>query len=101
MSEDTDVRLWTKMYESLNEQDLDESTNDEDIINTAFSTLLYFLAGEGNKVLKDEEWIMYLKNDLNTAITKGIFKPSFEDKQHIKIIQHMDEDEEEASDEES
>ena len=57
------------------------------MINTAFSTLLYFLTGEGDKVLKDSEWMTYLINDINNAMQKGMFKPAFEDKQRIKKLQ--------------
>jgi hypothetical protein len=76
-----DIELWAKLYtESLTEKELSESTTDEDLLNTAFSTLLYFLTGEGKKVLKDSEWMTYLTNDIYSAIYKGIFKPSYEDK---------------------
>jgi len=81
MTQEEKIELWAKMYsESLTEKELSESTSDEDIINTAFSTLLYFLTGESDKVLKDDEWMLYIINDLNNAIQKGMFKPSFEDK---------------------
>lgn len=104
VSEDPQMNMWTKMYtESLTEDELKESTSEEDILNTAFSTILYFLAGEGNAVLKDDEWQLYLINDINNAIQKGMFKPSYEDKQHIKKIQdmHMGESEDEADSEKS
>lgn len=93
--------IWTNMYtESLTEKELSESTSDEDIINTAFSTLLYFLCSEGKIVLNDEEWMLYLINDINNAIQKGMFKPAFEDKQRIKKIQdmHFGKDESEETD---
>ena len=81
---------WAKLYaESLTEQELSESSSDEDMINTAFSTLLYFLTGEGDKVLKDSEWMTYLINDINNAMQKGMFKPAFEDKQRIKKLHDM------------
>ena len=76
-----EINAWAKLYtESLTEKELSESTSDEDILNTAFGTMLYFLCGEGDKVLKDDEWMNYLVNDINSAISKGMFKPSFEDK---------------------
>lgn len=89
-SKHNEINEWARLYtESLSEKELNESTTDEDIINTAFSTLLYFICGEGDKVLKDSEWLNYLINDINAAISKGMFKPSFEDKKHIKQIQDM------------
>lgn len=101
-SEDPQINMWAQMCESLTEDELNESTSDEDILNTAFSTLLYFLCGEGAKVLKDDEWMNYLQNDINTAIQKGLFKPQFEDKQHIKKLGEIrfgkDEDDIEESD---
>lgn len=85
-----DIELWAKLYnESLTEQELSESTSDEDLLNTAFSTLLYFMTGDGKKVLRDTEWMNYLINDMYTAINKGLFKPSYEDKQRIKRLQDM------------
>lgn len=90
ISSNPDIQMWAKLYtESLTEDELKESTSDEDILNTVFSALLYFLAGEGNKVLKDDEWMQYLINDINSAIANGLFKPQFEDKQHIKKIQDI------------
>lgn len=97
-----EINSWAKLYtESLTEKELSESTSDEDILNTAFSTMLYFLCGEGDKVLKDDEWMNYLVNDINSAISKGMFKPSFEDKQHIKKLQQMRLGTNESDDEES
>ena len=85
-----EINEWAKLYtESLTEKELSESTSDEDILNTVFSTLLYFLCGEGNAVLKDDEWVNYLVNDINSAIQKGMFKPSYADKQHIKKLQDI------------
>lgn len=81
-----DIAHYAALVESLTEQELSESISEEDIMNTAFSTLLYFLCGEGDKVLKDDEWMLYLQNDINNAISKGMFKPSFEDKKHIKQL---------------
>ena len=82
-----EINEWAKLYtESLTEQELSESTSDEDLLNTAFSTLLTFMVGDGNKVLKDDEWMNYLENDLNTAIRKGMFKPAFDDKQNLKKL---------------
>ena len=84
------IEEWAKLYvESLTEQELSESSSDEDMINTAFSTLLYVLTGEGDKVLKDSEWMTYLINDINNAMQKGMFKPAFEDKQRIKKLHDM------------
>ena len=94
-----EINEWAKLYtESLTEKELSESTTDEDILNTAFSTMLYFLCGEGDKVLNDDEWVNYLINDINAAISKGMFKPSFEDKQHIKKLQDMRLGEDEVED---
>lgn len=88
MTKKEHIEEWAKLYaESLTEQELSESSSDEDMINTAFSTLLYFLTGEGDKVLKDSEWMTYLINDINNAMQKGMFKPAFEDKQRIKKLQ--------------
>lgn len=105
ISKDPEMNLYAKLYaESLSEEELSESTNDEELLNTAFSTLLYFMIGDGNKVLKDDEWMNYLQNDINTAIQKGLFKPAFEDKQNIKKLQELrfgpeeDEDEIEVED---
>jgi hypothetical protein len=100
------IDAWTKLYvESLNEEDFKQSSNENDIINTCFSTLLFFLAGEGNKVLKDSEWMMYLVNDINAAIDRGIFNPQFDDKQHLKAIMQqqyeIDENAEEEADDEA
>lgn len=82
-----EIAEYAKLYvESLTEQELNESTSEEDILNTAFSTMLYFLCGEGKTVLNDSEWMNYLYNDIQSAIQKGMFKPSFEDKQHIKKL---------------
>ena len=90
MTKKEQIEEWAKLYaESLTEQELSESSSDEDMINTAFSTLLYFLTDEGDKVLKDSEWMTYLINDINNAIQKGMFKPAFEDKQRIKKLQDM------------
>lgn len=90
MTKKEHIEEWAKLYvESLTEQELSESSSDEDMINTAFSTLLYFLTGEGDKVLKDSEWMTYLINDINNAMQKGMFKPAFEDKQRIKKLQDM------------
>ena len=88
MTKKEHIEEWAKLYaESLTEQELSESSSDEDMINTAFSTLLYFLTDEGDKVLKDSEWMTYLINDINNAMQKGMFKPAFEDKQRIKKLQ--------------
>ena len=90
MTKKEHIEEWAKLYaESLTEQELSESSSDEDMINTAFSTLLYFLTGEGDKVLKDSEWMTYLINDINNAMQKGMFKPAFEDKQRIKKLRDM------------
>ena len=90
MTKKEHIEEWAKLYaESLTEQELSESSSDEDMVNTAFSTLLYFLTDEGDKVLKDSEWMTYLINDINNAIQKGMFKPAFEDKQRIKKLQDM------------
>ena len=90
MTKKEHIEEWAKLYaESLTEQELSESSSDEDMINTAFSTLLYFLTDEGDKVLKDSEWMTYLINDINNAMQKGMFKPAFEDKQRIKKLQDM------------
>jgi hypothetical protein len=100
-SANKEINEWAKLYtESLTEKELSESTTDDDILNTAFSTLLYFLCGEGNVVLKDDEWVNYLVNDINAAIQKGMFKPSFNDKQHIKKLQEIRLGEDEDTDEE-
>jgi hypothetical protein len=100
-SEHKEINEWAKLYtESLTEKELSESTTDDDILNTAFSTLLCFLCGEGNVVLKDDEWVNYLVNDINAAIQKGMFKPSFNDKQHIKKLQEIRLGEDEDTDEE-
>ena len=90
MTKKEHIEEWAKLYaELLTEQELSESSSDEDMINTAFSTLLYFLTGEGDKVLKDSEWMTYLINDINNAMQKGMFKPAFEDKQRIKKLHDM------------
>ena len=90
LSTNREINSYAKLYlESLTEKELSESTSDEDILNTAFSTMLYFLCGEGDKVLKDDEWVNYLYNDISAAIQKGMFKPSYEDKQHIKKLQEI------------
>ena len=90
MTKKEHIEEWAKLYaESLTEQELSESSSDEDMINTAFSTLLYFLTGESDKVLKDSEWMTYLINDINNAMQKGMFKPAFEDKQRIKKLHDM------------
>ena len=90
MTKKEHIEEWAKLYaESLTEQELSESSSDEDMINTAFSTLLYFLTDEGDKVLKDSEWMTYLINDINNAMQKGMFKPAFEDKQRIKKLHDM------------
>ena len=87
----SEINAWAQLYtESLTEKELSESTSDEDILNTAFETLLYFLNGEGDKVLKDNEWKNYIINDINSAIQKGMFKPSFQAKQQLKKLQGSD-----------
>lgn len=103
-SPNKEINSWAKLYsESLTEQELSESTSDEDILNTAFSTILFFLCGEGDKVLKDSEWVNYLVNDINAAIQKGMFKPGFEDKKHIRMLQDrsLEEEAEEEDDEDA
>ena len=84
-----DIKHWAKLYtESLNEDELKESQSEQDILNTVFSTLLYFMNGEGNTVLKDTEWMNYLLNDITNVIHNGTFKPSYEDKKRLKSIQY-------------
>lgn len=84
------IEKWAKLYvESLTEDELSHSTSDSDLLNTCFSTLLRFMVGDGNSVLKDEEWMLYLINDINAAIDKGLFNPQFDDKQNLKKINAM------------
>ena len=42
--------------------------------------------GEGDKILKDSEWMLYLIDDLNAASRKGLWKPEAEDKQILSNI---------------
>lgn len=91
------IKNWAKLYvESLTEDELSRSTSDSDLINTCFSSLLRFMVGDGNKILKDDEWMLYLINDINTAIDKGLFNPQFDDKQNLKKINAMHFNDEDA-----
>lgn len=84
------IENWAKLYvESLTEDELSHSTSDSDLLNTCFSTLLRFMVGDGNSVLKNEEQMLYLINDINAAIDKGLFNPQFDDKQNLKKINAM------------
>ena len=51
---------------------------------------MWFINGKGDKILKDEEWINYLKNDLNAAVRKNLWTPNPEDKRMLDKMNSTD-----------
>lgn len=66
----SDIKTYAKLYrESVrHERNLCESASDDEIISNVFSSLLAFMSGDGEKILRDSEWMNYLVNDIQQAV---------------------------------
>lgn len=89
MKTDPEIQLWAdivKAQTSVITEDVDE----KDILTNIFSSILWFINGKGDKILKDEEWVNYLKNDLNAAVRKNLWSPTPEDKKMLEKMNTAD-----------
>lgn len=85
---DNQILYWADIVKQQTKV-LKEDVNEEDIISNCFGTLLRFMNGEGDKVLKDTEWMLYLINDLHAASRKGLWKPDADDEQILSRLSKL------------
>lgn len=88
MKQDPNIQLWANIVKS--QTPITEDVDEKDILANMFSTVLAFIQGKGDKVLKDEEWLNYIKNDLNAAVRKNLWTPNPEDKQALDKMNKAD-----------
>lgn len=82
-----DIEQWAKLYEAtVTDAELYEAVSDNDILSNVFSSLLAFMNGKGDKILKDSEWMNYLINDIEAAAHKKLFKMNSDDQANLKEI---------------
>lgn len=83
-----DIKTYAKLYrESIcRERQLCESASDDEIISNVFSSLLTFMSGDGEKILRDSEWMNYLVNDIQQAVQSGLFKPDRESQEQLQAL---------------
>lgn len=81
----SDIARYAKIYmESCHrERQLNESASDDEIISNVFSALLAFMSGDGDKILRDGEWMNYLVNDIQQAVQSGLFEPDRESQEKL------------------
>lgn len=89
---DPNIQLWADIVKQQTRV-LKEDVNEDEIISNCFSTLLRFMNGEADTILKDSEWMLYLINDLDAASRKGLWKPDAEDKQLLSKISQAEDKE--------
>lgn len=89
---DPNIQLWADIVKQQTRV-LKEDVNEDEIIANCFGTLLRFMNGEGDKILKDSEWMLYLVNDLNAASRKGLWKPEADDKNILSKISQAEDPE--------
>lgn len=83
----TEIEKWAKIYDAgCTREYLAESVDKDEVIANIVTSLMYFLNGEGDKVLKDQEWMNYIVNDINNAVFLKIFKLSPEDERRFEEI---------------
>lgn len=88
---DPNIQLWADIVKEQS-QLVTEDVDEKDILENVFTSLLIFMQGKGDKILKDEEWMNYLKNDMNAAVRKKLWTPSIEDKKALEKINNADEE---------
>lgn len=89
MKTDPIIQHWADIIKEST-QLVTEDVDEKDILANMFSTVLWFINGKGDKILKDEEWMNYLKNDLNAAVRKNLWTPNPEDKRMLDKINKED-----------
>lgn len=84
----SDIARYARLYaESVRrEQKLNESASDDEILANVFSSLLTFMSGSGDKILRDSEWMNYLVNDIQQAVQSGLFKPDRESQEMLNQL---------------
>ena len=97
MKTDPIIQHWADIIKE-NTPIVTEDVDEKDILANVFSSILQFINGKGDKILKDEEWVNYLKNDLNAAIRKSLWTPNPEDK---RMLDKMNKEDNEADDEDN
>lgn len=83
-----EIQLWANIVKQ--QTPITEDVDEKDILANVFSSVLWFLNGKGEKILKDEEWVNYLKNDLNAAARKNLWTPNPEDKRMLQKMNTAD-----------
>lgn len=83
-----EIQLWADIVKQ--QTPITEDVDEKDILANIFSTVLQFINGKGDKILKDEEWINYLKNDLNAAVRKNLWTPNPDDKHMLEKMNKAD-----------
>ena len=96
-SDKTHIEYWKSLIEE-DQQAVDEAVDQKEIANTLVATLLTFMVGEGDKVLKDSEWMTYIINDIHSAVNSKMIELDADSKKRLQKIEKMhfgDEDDEE------
>ena len=91
---------WNPNYRMWNDADMDESecqklkesVSKDEVLGRAVEHLLYFAAGKGNQILKDDEWMADINNCINEAIILKAYKPEGEAKKLLDELNRFDED---------
>lgn len=89
MKTDPEIQLWADIVKAQTPV-ITEDVDEKDILTNMFSSILWFINGKGDKILKDEEWMNYLKNDLNAAVRKNLWSPTPEDKKMLEKMNNKD-----------
>ena len=96
-SDKTHIEYWKSLIEE-DQRAVDEAVDQKEIANTLVATLLTFMVGEGDKVLKDSEWMTYIINDIHSAVNSKMIELDADSKKRLQKIEKMhfgDEDDEE------
>lgn len=84
----SDIARYARIYKEScrREMQLNESASDDEILSNVFSALLAFMSGDGDKILRDGEWMNYLVNDIQQAVQSGLFKPDRESQEKLQQL---------------
>ena len=91
MVKDPNIQMWADIVKSQT-RILKEDVSEDEILANVFASLLRFVAGENDKIMKDQEWLNYIINDINAAVRKKLFVPEPDDQKYLDKINHVDEE---------